>query len=56
MYEYLKKLLELAEGIGKIDEVDMGNWIKNGEKCEVAGTTSDGQHFELRLTMEKEEC
>ena len=54
MYEYLKKLLELAEGIGNIEDVDMGGWINNGKKLEVAGTASDGRHFELRLTMDKE--
>ena len=53
MYEYLKKLLELAEGIGKVEGVDMGAWINDGKKCEVTGTTGDGKRFALRLTVEK---
>ena len=55
MYEYLKKMLILAEGIGQIEDVDMGKFLSHSERCDVKGTTFDGKPFELRLTVEDEE-
>jgi hypothetical protein len=54
MYEYLKKMLILAEGIGQIEDVDMGKFLAHSERCDVKGTTFDGKPFELRLTVEDE--
>lgn len=57
MYEYLKKLLEVAESIGTVETAEMhpkGTYRASG--IEIEGVTADGRTFELRLRVaEKEE-
>ncbi len=56
MYEYLKKLLEVAEAIGKIDDAAMhpkGSYRPAG--IEIEGKIADGRAFELTMRVEDAE-
>lgn len=56
MYEYLKKLLEVAENIGTIETAEMypkGTYRASG--VEIAGVIADGRTFELRLRIDEKE-
>ena len=65
MYKYLRRMIEVAESIagfeegglpigpGKIEDIDMGNWLKDGERIRINGKTPSGKDFELSLEVTK---
>lgn len=56
MEKYLRKMLDVAENIGSIQSLDMGNWIPGKKRIAFTGTTTDGESYELELTLEVGEC
>ena len=46
----LKRLLVVAQGLGTIQEVDMGSWKQVG-RIGIRGTTGDNRHFDLNLQI-----
>lgn len=54
MYKELKILLEAAEQIGCVDQVDMGPWLPGKERICIKGTTGNGKPYELELTVNVE--
>ena len=66
MYKYLRKLIDVAESIagfeetgypvgpGRINDMDMGDWIEGSKRICVKGKTPSGKNFEL--TLEVSEC
>lgn len=58
MYEILKKLLPVAEGIGSIATVHQNirdRKYYSSDEIKINGTTPDGRNFTLRLELEDEE-
>lgn len=66
MYKCLRKLLDVAENIagiednsfpvgpGKINDMDMREWIPGKNRIQINGKTKEGKDFEL--TLEVSEC
>lgn len=56
MYEYLKKLLEIAEAIGQVESVKMNkDEYRYRPDIQVEGKTPNGASFTLELTIGQEE-
>ena len=63
MYKYLRRMIEVAESIagfeegglpigpGKIEDIDMGNWLQDGKRIQISGKTPTGKDFELSLEV-----
>lgn len=49
MYQYLKKMLEVAEEVGAVNTLDMGEWIPGKDRISIRGETISGKPFELEL-------
>lgn len=65
MYKYMRHLIDVAEVVagikdiganatGRIDDIGMGDWLKNSKRTHITGKTEDGKDFELIL--EVSEC
>lgn len=55
MYETFKKMIPIAENMGEITELTMGDWIVDYERINIVGKTKDGRRFELTAEISKEE-
>lgn len=49
MYQYLKSMLNLADQVGHVEEVEMGEWGKDTERIRITGTAKHGGTFQLEL-------
>ena len=54
LYNSLKKMMGVAECLGKVNEANMGDWIGNMEHIRLRGVTPDGRNYELNLEIDKE--
>ena len=54
LYNALKKMMPVAESLGKVHEAEMGDWLKDQERITLCGVTPDGRKYELRLEIDKE--
>ena len=54
LYGILKLVMGVAEELGEVDSLDMGDWIGNKERIAVSGVTFEGKPYELILEVEKE--
>lgn len=54
LYNSLKKMMPVAEALGKVHEAHMGEWVCNQEHISLRGVTADGRKFELSLEIDKE--
>ena len=50
----MKLLLNIAEAIGEIEEVYMGDWVGKYERINITGKTPDGKNFTMTLEIDKE--
>lgn len=55
MYQYLRHMLNLADQVGHVDEVDMGEWIKKTNRIRITGTAKSGGTFHLELQIKEPE-
>ena len=65
VYKYLWRMIEVAESIagfkegglpigpGKIEDIDMRNWLQDGKRIRINGKTPSGKDFELSLEVTK---
>lgn len=51
---YFRRVLCVAETVGGIDEISMGDWLDRSERIHINGNTHDGREFTLTLEIEKE--
>ena len=54
MYNYMRRMMGVAETVGDITGVDMGEWLDKYDRISLRGTTHDGQKFEMTLEINKE--
>ena len=54
MYKYVRGILGIAENVGKITELFMGEFGKDHNAIWLNGFTQDGKRFHLELTITKE--
>lgn len=54
MYNYMKKMMSVAEFVGDITCADMGVFLQKYDRISLSGTTSDGQKFVMTLEITKE--
>ena len=54
MYNYMRRMMGVAETVGDITGVDMGEWLDKYDRISLRGTTPDGQKFEMTLEINKE--
>lgn len=54
MYSYLRRMLGVAETVGDISEVDMGEWLDKHDRIFIKGITAEGRSFEMVLEIGKE--
>lgn len=52
MYQYLRKLLELSDHIGTVEDISWCHLEKIEVMC-ISGTARTGKKFELRLETEE---
>lgn len=55
MYQYLRNLLNLADQVGYVEDVSMGDWLKTSDRIKITGTSKTGHGFSLELEIQKEE-
>ena len=55
MYQYLRNMLNLADQVGHVEEVDMAQWIKNTDRILITGTAKNGGTFRLEMQVKKQE-
>ena len=55
LYNALKKMMPLAEDLGKVHEAHMGDWISDMDHISLKGVTPDGRKYELSLEIDKED-
>lgn len=51
MVDHLKRMMEIAEEIGDIREIDMGPFMDQSDKISIRGKTKDGKDFEMVLEI-----
>lgn len=54
VYRHLKKMILLADDIGEVDNITMGEWLETSDRVYINGKTQDGREFTLTLEIEKE--
>ena len=54
MYKYLRSMMDLADQIGTVDDIFMGDWGKDSQALFLDGVQPDGKKFKLRLEVEVE--
>jgi hypothetical protein len=51
---YLRNVLDVAEHVGRVEEVHMGDWLQDSKRIDISGKTHDGEEFTLCLEIHKE--
>ena len=54
MYNYMKRMMGVADTVGDVTGIDMGEWLDKYDRISIRGTTPDGQKFDLVLEITKE--
>ena len=54
MYKYLRSMMDLADQIGIVDDIFMGDWGNNTSTLFLDGFQPNGKKFKLRLEVEVE--
>ena len=54
IYGFMKRMMGVAEAVGNITGVDMGEWLDKYDRISIRGTTPEGQEFEMILEINKE--
>ena len=55
LYGILKLVMGVADALGEVDSLDMGDWGNKMERIAVHGVTFEGQPYDLTLFVDKEE-
>ena len=54
MYNFMRRMMGIAETVGDVTEIDMGEWLEKYDRISLRGTTPEGQKFEMTLEINKE--
>ena len=54
MYNFMRRMMGIAETVGDVTEIDMGEWLDKYDRISLRGTTPEGQKFEMILEINKE--
>lgn len=54
MYKYMKRMMALADTIGEVAELFMGNWGDKHERISLEGRMENGKKFQVILEVEKD--
>lgn len=54
MYNFMRRMMGIAETVGDVTEIDMGEWLEKYDRISMRGTTPEGQKFEMTLEINKE--
>ena len=54
MYNFMRRMMGIAETVGDVTEIDMGEWLEKYDRISMRGTTPEGQKFEMILEINKE--
>ena len=52
MYKYLRDLMDVADLVGDVDDIYMGDWGKDSKTLRLEGKQADGKSFKLTLEVE----
>lgn len=52
VYKHLRKMLDTADAVGHIEEIDMGEWLPDRHHILVNGITVNGAKFKLELEIQ----
>ena len=55
VYQYLRNMLNLADQVGHVEEVRMGEWVNKYDHIRINGKGKNGLSFTLELEIQKEE-
>ena len=55
MYQYLRNMLNLADLVGHVEEVEMGNFIPHSKRITIIGESKKGGTFRLELRVTEQE-
>ena len=54
MYKYLRRVLSIADSVGEVTNVYVGDFARDYEVVKVDGYTPEGKKFGMELTITKE--
>lgn len=54
MYKYLRTLMDLADQIGEVDDLFMGEWGNEHKILRLEGIKASGKRFKLTLEVGKD--
>ena len=54
MYNFMRRMMGIAETVGDVTGIDMGEWLDKYDRISLRGTTPEGQKFEMTLEINKE--
>lgn len=52
MYKYLRDLMDVADLVGDVDDIYMGDWGKDSKTLRLDGKQANGKPFKLILEVE----
>ena len=55
IYNKLRRMMDMADCVGKVEKVTLGDWIMGQERILIEGTCVEGK-FELELTYKHKEA
>lgn len=55
MYKYLRRMLGVADSVGEVTYVFVGDLGKDLDVINLRGITEDGKKYSLEMTIQKEE-
>ena len=54
MYNFMRRMMGIAETVGDVTDIDMGEWLEKYDRISMRGTTPEGKKFEMTLEISKE--
>ena len=51
MVDLLKRMMDVTDDVGNIQEIDMGPWLDQSDRISIRGKTKDGRDFEMVLEI-----
>ena len=55
LYGILKHMMCVADVVGGVDSLDMGEWLGCKDRIVIRGVTFEGQPYEMTLEVAREE-
>lgn len=55
MYKYLRKMMDIVDTVGDVEDFYVLDWNKGEKRLTLKGKTKERKNFSLELTVEVEE-